>query len=121
MKSSFVLIAALFLASSGLTAALALPKGDVNYEQGSSSRRHLFQSLLSSAVLGTTLGTSTSASATENDPLIDCYFGCGCFWHVQHEFVEAERKLLGRKDMQLSARAGYAGGKVRVCNLNMLL
>ena len=33
-----------------------------------------------------------------NDELVDVYFGCGCFWHVQHEFVEAERKILGRKD-----------------------
>lgn len=31
--------------------------------------------------------------------------------HVQHEFVEAERKLLQRSDGQLTARAGYAGGK----------
>mmetsp|Transcript_15812 Transcript_15812/g.31890 ORF Transcript_15812/g.31890 Transcript_15812/m.31890 type:complete len:94 (-) Transcript_15812:194-475(-) len=36
---------------------------------------------------------------------------CGCFWHVQHEFVEAERKILGRSDDQITSRAGYAGGK----------
>ena len=35
----------------------------------------------------------------------------GCFWHVQHEFVDAERSLLGRGDDQLTALAGYAGGK----------
>ena len=39
------------------------------------------------------------------------YFGVGCFWHIQHEFVEAERTLLGRSDAQLSSRTGYAGGK----------
>lgn len=34
-----------------------------------------------------------------------------CFCrHVQHEFVEAERRILGRKDNQLTALAGYAGG-----------
>lgn len=38
--------------------------------------------------------------------------GCGCFWHVQHEFVEAEKNILGRTDKQLTSRAGYAGGKV---------
>lgn len=43
--------------------------------------------------------------------LIDVYFGCGCFWHVQHEFVEAERRILGRSDGELTARAGYAGGR----------
>ena len=37
--------------------------------------------------------------------------GCGCFWHVQHEFVQAERNILGRTDGQLTSRAGYAGGK----------
>lgn len=40
----------------------------------------------------------------------DVYFGAGCFWHVQHEFVEAERKLLNRKDKELTSRTGYAGG-----------
>ena len=34
----------------------------------------------------------------------------GCFWHIQHEFVEAERKLLGRGDAALTSRTGYAGG-----------
>ena len=33
------------------------------------------------------------------------------FWHVQHEFVEAEKKILGRKDSEVTARAGYAGGR----------
>lgn len=42
--------------------------------------------------------------------MIEVYFGCGCFWHVQHEFVEAERKILGRDVIDLSARVGYAGG-----------
>lgn len=51
-----------------------------------------------------------TASAAEED-LIDVYFGCGCFWHVQHEFVEAERKILGRSDSELTAFTGYAGGR----------
>lgn len=42
---------------------------------------------------------------------IPIYFGVGCFWHVQHEFVEAERAVLGRGDGELTALAGYAGGK----------
>ena len=56
------------------------------------------------------------------DELVDVYFGCGCFWHVQHEFVEAERKILGRKDKELTSRAGYAGGtngKVQPCYHNL--
>lgn len=59
-----------------------------------------------SAALGTALPLPSVAE--EEDVIV--YFGCGCFWHVQHEFVEAERKLLGRDDLQLTAYAGYAGG-----------
>jgi peptide methionine sulfoxide reductase MsrA len=55
---------------------------------------------------------ATVITATaEEEGLVDVYFGCGCFWHVQHEMVEAEKKILGRTDDQLTARAGYAGGK----------
>jgi peptide methionine sulfoxide reductase MsrA len=37
------------------------------------------------------------------------YFGVGCFWHVQHEFVQAEKTVLGRTDDQITSLAGYAG------------
>ncbi|KAL7530811.1 hypothetical protein ACHAXR_006640 [Thalassiosira sp. AJA248-18] len=66
------------------------------------------------AAATTTAGLLTNpqpAVAAEDEELIDVYFGCGCFWHVQHEFVEAERRILNRSDDQLTARAGYAGGK----------
>jgi peptide methionine sulfoxide reductase MsrA len=56
------------------------------------------------------------AAEEEEEELEEVYFGCGCFWHVQHELVEAERTLLGRKDDQLTARAGYAGGKLGALN-----
>lgn len=53
-----------------------------------------------------------------------CYFGTGCFWHIQREFVEMERRLLGRSDRQLTSRTGYAGGTEadasgRVCYHNL--
>jgi hypothetical protein len=57
---------------------------------------------------------------------VSAYFGIGCFWHVQHEFVEAERRELGRKDEELTAIVGYAGGNKKdaagddlVCYHNM--
>lgn len=53
---------------------------------------------------------SVAAAGDGDDGQIEVYFGCGCFWHVQHEFAEAERRLLGRSDAELTARAGYAGG-----------
>ena len=40
----------------------------------------------------------------------DVYFGAGCYWHVQHESVQAEREKLGRKDNELTSLTGYAGG-----------
>ena len=71
------------------------------------SRRSVLRSAAALAVAAP-LGAPESAAA--EDDLIEVYFGCGCFWHVQHEFVEAERRILGRKDSQLTALAGYAGG-----------
>jgi peptide methionine sulfoxide reductase MsrA len=57
--------------------------------------------------------------ATDNT--IPVYFGVGCFWHVQHEFVNAEKTILGRTNKELSALAGYAGGKdnSKVCYHNL--
>jgi hypothetical protein len=46
-----------------------------------------------------------------------------CFWHIQHEFIDGERSILGRDDHQLTSAAGYAGGtstdkEGRVCYHN---
>jgi hypothetical protein len=46
-----------------------------------------------------------------------------CFWHIQHEFIDGERRILGRDDHQLTSAAGYAGGtstdkEGRVCYHN---
>ena len=51
--------------------------------------------------------------------------GAGCFWHVQHELIVAENKILGRDANTYTAVAGYAGGtKVgsdsKVCYHNMM-
>ena len=42
---------------------------------------------------------STQKDVQKDVPL---YFGVGCFWHVQHEFVAAEKTVLGRTDDQLT-------------------
>jgi len=52
------------------------------------------------------------AATAEDEDSVDVYFGCGCFWHVQHEFVEAEKTILGRSDNKVTSRAGYAGGNL---------
>eukprot|EP00747_Dinoflagellata_sp_TGD_P168693 gnl/TRDRNA2_/TRDRNA2_195684_c0_seq1.p1 gnl/TRDRNA2_/TRDRNA2_195684_c0~~gnl/TRDRNA2_/TRDRNA2_195684_c0_seq1.p1 ORF type:complete len:298 (+),score=50.38 gnl/TRDRNA2_/TRDRNA2_195684_c0_seq1:60-896(+) len=54
------------------------------------------------------------------------YFGCGCFWHVQHEMITGfEEKVLQRSSSELTAFTGYAGGTSvgsggRVCYHNGL-
>ncbi|KAL3919882.1 MAG: hypothetical protein SGILL_003529 [Bacillariaceae sp.] len=71
---------------------------------------------------------SSAAHAAEttssSNELVDVYFGCGCFWHVQFCLCEAERNILGRSDEQLTSRAGYAGGNLgmkdgKVCYHNI--
>jgi peptide methionine sulfoxide reductase MsrA len=46
----------------------------------------------------------------QSDAMVELYFGCGCFWHVQHEFIKAEQNLLGRSAASLTSLTGYAGG-----------
>ena len=43
-------------------------------------------------------------------PGAEVYFGNGCFWGRQHEFVQTERTQLGRSDDEVSSLVGYAGG-----------
>lgn len=49
-----------------------------------------------------------AARAGDSVPL---YFGNGCFWGRQKDYVDAERKALGRAPEQVTAVVGYAGGK----------
>jgi peptide methionine sulfoxide reductase MsrA len=45
---------------------------------------------------------------SEDDLLL--YFGAGCFWHVQHEMILAEKYILKRNKDSFTSVAGYAGG-----------
>eukprot|EP00930_Biecheleria_cincta_P059062 TRINITY_DN44831_c0_g1_i1.p1 TRINITY_DN44831_c0_g1~~TRINITY_DN44831_c0_g1_i1.p1 ORF type:complete len:241 (-),score=54.65 TRINITY_DN44831_c0_g1_i1:120-842(-) len=56
---------------------------------------------------------------------VSVYFGCGCFWHMQHAFVLQEITELCRESSSLTARTAYGGGKNTgagglVCYHNML-
>jgi len=73
------------------------------------SNRKAFLQTLSTSLASITLLNPNTASA-EDDKLTDVYFGVGCFWHIQHEFVEAERAILKREDTELTSKTGYAGG-----------
>ena len=63
----------------------------------------LKKSVLSLAVIPILLAsTSISVHAEESKEVQKYYWGVGCFWHTQHEFIEAERRILGRTDEQLT-------------------
>jgi hypothetical protein len=55
---------------------------------------------------------STSlASLPDNGPNdINIYFGCGCFWHMQHGLATLEMSELCRQGSNITARTAYAGG-----------
>eukprot|EP00527_Entomoneis_sp_CCMP2396_P009768 CAMPEP_0198136680 /NCGR_PEP_ID=MMETSP1443-20131203/304_1 /TAXON_ID=186043 /ORGANISM="Entomoneis sp., Strain CCMP2396" /LENGTH=276 /DNA_ID=CAMNT_0043797937 /DNA_START=85 /DNA_END=915 /DNA_ORIENTATION=- len=74
-----------------------------------------------SGVLGKAQPAAAATTTTEEQ---DVYFGVGCYWHIQHEFVEAERSILNRGDSQLTSKTGYAGGNAvgkdgKVCYHNL--
>ena len=46
-----------------------------------------------------------------DDGMTYVYFGNGCFWGRQHEFVALEKEALHRSDAEVKSLAGYAGGK----------
>ena len=69
---------------------------------------NIFTPIESALAVETSTITSNSNSNDKNNQ--EVYFGVGCFWHVQHEFVEAERSILNRQNSELTSYAGYAGG-----------
>lgn len=57
-------------------------------------------------------GSGSGSIDTNTNSNVNVYYGVGCFWHIQHEFIQAERDLLHRtKDIEITSRTGYAGGK----------
>ena len=71
-------------------------------------RRNVLTTLSAAALL--TAAAPLPSPAAQIDDNIRVYFGQGCFWHVQHELVQAEINLLNRADKTITATAGYAGG-----------
>mmetsp|Transcript_89398 Transcript_89398/g.178664 ORF Transcript_89398/g.178664 Transcript_89398/m.178664 type:complete len:284 (-) Transcript_89398:235-1086(-) len=102
----------IFLPTMGVSYNLKVPSPQL------ASRRGFFgtatstaSAVLSGSVLSQTLSGPAAAAAAADEADVEVYFGCGCFWHVQHEFVEAERRILGRTgDLATTAYTGYAGG-----------
>ena len=96
----------------------------ISDDASAGSRRDFFKNALGASAAAFLANTSPRPASANDDKLTNVYFGVGCFWHIQHEFVEAERHLLKRSDSELTSLAGYAGGtKVgddgRVCYHNL--
>lgn len=116
------------IASSQLDYSDGLMIGDNNNDvtindrtQGHSPRRRVLSQLATIFSVGVftsssfpsdqrALAADATPSATASSELENVYFGAGCFWHVQHEMISAERSILKRKDDELTSLTGYAGG-----------
>jgi len=92
------------LASMALATTQAALKTQTAFKVKDHSRR----SVLSFAAAAAASSNSLPALAAE--PSVKVYFGAGCFWHVQHEFVGEEVAALKRSGSAITARTGYAGG-----------
>ena len=96
-----------------------------NNNNNAMSRRSMLRNLVAaSGGAAAAFGLSPDVAQADTDPLTDVYFGVGCFWHAQHEFIAAERDILGRDDQTITALSGYAGGTKtdnngRVCYHNL--
>ena len=55
----------------------------------------------------------SKVAVTTNSPKF--YWGVGCFWHVQHEFVAAEKRILGRSENEITVRQ-LASSHHLLCN-----
>lgn len=83
------------------------------------SRFRPFRDLVSSSLIALTISSgftspsiadiiadsSPVAQKSQQQQQQQVYFGVGCFWHVQHEFIDTERKVLGRQDADLTVRS----------------
>jgi len=88
-----------------------------------SSRRDVLATAAATASAALVGASNPRMAEADADVPTTLYFGVGCFWHIQHEFIEGERTILGRNDHQLTSAAGYAGGAFtdregRVCYHN---
>lgn len=75
-----------------------------------SSLRAPARATSSASALRSASSLDGSISPASDDDTISVYFGCGCFWHMQHGLTEAEMSELSREGQDITARAGYAGG-----------
>ena len=66
-------------------------------EKSICSRKAFFGNVAAASLAACASIAAPAPAKAVDDPsqLTDVYFGVGCYWHIQHEFVEAERNFLG--------------------------
>mmetsp|Transcript_15874 Transcript_15874/g.32531 ORF Transcript_15874/g.32531 Transcript_15874/m.32531 type:complete len:290 (+) Transcript_15874:72-941(+) len=100
------------------------PASTDELETATSSRRNLLRTAATLSAGALLANSFPELAMADEDVATPLYFGVGCFWHIQHEFVvQGEQQMLGRGPNQLTSAAGYAGGKStdnegRVCYHN---
>ena len=100
MFSYTVVLAILLLAV--FASSFNLPNFKANNNLMQDLQKNMKKSLASLAIVPLILGSSSVAHAED----IKSYWGVGCFWHAQHEFIGAEQRILGRTDEQLTVSIG---------------
>jgi len=106
--SFFPLVLTLLMHASSLK-----PSSGLAIEKGQVTRRGMLRTAAatsSSLFLPHSFANAVTNEEENPTKLTDVYFGVGCFWHIQHEFVEAEAQLLKRTGSDFTSRTGYAGG-----------
>jgi peptide methionine sulfoxide reductase MsrA len=66
--------------------------------------------LAEAGALAPAAAAAAAAGAAAATDATTVYFGSGCFWGRQHDFVEAEKNKLKREPGAITAVTGYAGG-----------
>jgi peptide methionine sulfoxide reductase MsrA len=87
-----------------------VPKATPSHLSEKSSHKFAFRNSLAAALLAAQVLTAQPTLASED--VTPIYFGNGCFWGRQYDFINTE-KSLGRDTSKLSALVGYAGGQAK--------
>lgn len=106
------------IASSAVRSTTMITSHSTRHSTVSRARHDIQPPLLQRAAIAATvyalttaLSSGSLAEAADTQQVEPVYFGNGCFWGRQYDFIQTEKKDLGRLAGAFSATVGYAGGK----------
>lgn len=76
-----------------------------------SQKTNIAVGALAACALTLSINLATPSVALASSAVEPVYFGNGCFWGRQYDFIKAEEEM-GRQNKDISAVVGYAGGRV---------